>query len=148
MSGNKGKKSLAIISIFILGLSVIAPVIKNENEKSLLATHSTPDITIRKVKATADEKEANRKMARDYAKAGFGWTGNEYDCLLALWTTESRFDHLAKNQRGSSAYGIAQRIGETSDDPALQILAGLRYINNRYLTPCKALRHHDQFGWY
>jgi hypothetical protein len=97
-----------------------------------------PDGVIENRKATKDEKDRNRKLAKDYASAGFGWQGKEWECLLALWTRESRFDNYAKNQRGSSAYGIAQLLREKDSRPEYQILRGLKYIDKRYNTPCRA----------
>ncbi len=99
-----------------------------------------PNGVIENRKATQDEKNYNRKIAKAYAQAGFGWSGRESECLLALWTSESRFDNYAKNQRGSSAYGIAQLLGEKDSRAEYQILRGLKYISKRYGTPCKAHR--------
>ena len=98
-----------------------------------------PDGVIENRKATQDEKNYNKKLAKDYASAGFGWQGREWECLLSLWTGESRFDHYAQ-ARTSSARGIAQLLGEQSNDPALQILRGLKYISKRYDTPCRAYK--------
>ena len=100
------------------------------------------------IKATMEEKAANKVMAKTYAKAGWGWKGEQAKCLIKLWTLESRFDHLAKNSRGSSAYGIAQLLKEKSKEPAVQILRGLRYIEHRYDNPCRAYRAHLHKGWY
>jgi len=97
-----------------------------------------PDGVISNRKATKDEKDRNRKLAQDYAQVGFGWQGREWECLLTLWTRESRFDNYATNQRGSSAYGIAQLLGEKDSRSEYQILRGLKYISKRYGTPCKA----------
>jgi hypothetical protein len=97
-----------------------------------------PDGVISNRKATQDEKNHNKKLAKNYAQAGWGWGGREWECLLSLWTSESRFDNYAKNQRGSSAYGIAQLLGETDSRPEYQVLRGLKYISKRYQTPCKA----------
>jgi hypothetical protein len=99
-----------------------------------------PDGVIENRKATQDEKNHNRKIAKAYAQAGFGWQGREWTCLKSLWTSESRFDNYAKNQRGSSAYGIAQLLGEKDSRAEYQILRGLKYISKRYGTPCKAHR--------
>jgi hypothetical protein len=99
-----------------------------------------PDGVIENRKATQDEKNYNRKIAKAYAQAGFGWQGREWTCLKSLWTSESRFDNYAKNQRGSSAYGIAQLLGEKDSRAEYQILRGLKYISKRYGTPCKAHR--------
>jgi hypothetical protein len=99
-----------------------------------------PDGVIENRKATQDEKNHNRKIAKAYASAGFGWQGREWTCLESLWTSESRFDNYAKNQRGSSAYGIAQLLGEKDNRAEYQVLRGLKYISKRYGTPCKAHR--------
>jgi hypothetical protein len=105
-------------------------------------THLDPSkpTEINRTKATWEEKGENRKLAKKYAWVAFGWRGREWECLHFLWTRESRFDHLASNQQGSSAFGIAQLLGERSREPAVQILRGLRYIDKRYGTPCKAKR--------
>ncbi len=100
-----------------------------------------------RTKATMGEKRENRQTAIKFSKA-LGYSPRERACLVTLWTRESRFDHLAKNQRGSSAYGIAQLLRERSGDPELQILHGLRYLEHRYRgSACRALRHHAK-GWY
>jgi hypothetical protein len=99
-------------------------------------------------KATMEQKAANKAMAMRYAKAGYDWDLRQRQCIYKLFTKESRFDHLAKNQQGSSAFGIAQMLKETSKDPAIQILKAYKYIKHRYNTPCRALRHHDVRNWY
>lgn len=100
-----------------------------------------------RTKATMEEKKANKIMAMRYAQVGWGWDKTQRGCVYKIFMKESRFDHLAKNQQGSSAYGIAQMLGEKSKDPAVQILRAYRYIEHRYGTPCKAWLHHSR-GWY
>jgi hypothetical protein len=119
---------LATLSLLVVGQDKLFPP----------PVGKIPDGVISHRKATQDEKNYNRKIAKDYASAGFGWSGRESECLLALWTSESRFDNYAKNQRGSSAYGIAQLLGEKDSRAEYQILRGLKYISKRYQTPCKA----------
>jgi len=85
-----------------------------------------PDGVIEHRKATQDEKNYNRKIAKDYASAGFGWKGREWECLLSLWTRESRFDNL----------------------PEYQILRGLKYISKRHQTPCKAYNFFLKHNYY
>ena len=99
-------------------------------------------------KATMQQKYANKVMAMQYAKAGYDWDLRQRQCIYKLFTKESRFDHLAKNQQGSSAYGIAQMLHETSKDPAIQILKAYKYIKHRYSTPCRAWSHHVTRNWY
>jgi len=75
------------------------------------------DLVIKQRHATWDEKKENKRIAKLYAYSGWGWRGREWLCLHDLWSGESRFDHLAKNQQGSSAFGIAQLLGETDRRP-------------------------------
>ena len=107
-----------------------------------------PDGVIENRKATTDEKKHNRKIAQDYASVGYGWQGREWKCLESLWTSESRFDHYAKNQQGSSAFGIAQLLGEKDRRPEYQILRGLKYISKRYNTPCRAHKFFLKHNYY
>jgi hypothetical protein len=107
-----------------------------------------PNGVIENRKATKDEKDRNRKLAKDYASAGFGWKGREWVCLESLWTRESRFDNYAKNQRGSSAYGIAQLLGEKDSRSEYQILRGLKYISKRYDSPCRAYKFFLRKNYY
>ena len=101
-----------------------------------------------RTKATMEEKRANKILAMRYAQAGWGWDLRQRQCIYKLFTKESRFDHLAKNQQGSSAFGIAQMLKETSKDPAIQLLKAYKYIEHRYTTPCKAWSHSQRRGWY
>ena len=111
-----------------------------------------PQIVAR-TKATMEEKRENRQTAREYSKA-LGYTPRQVECLITLWTRESRFDHLGRprdisGKPISSAYGIAQLLRERSSRPELQILHGIRYIEHRYRgDSCSALRHSDRRGWY
>jgi len=100
-----------------------------------------------RTKATWEQKNENRELAKQYAWVAFGWRGREWLCLHDLWTRESRFDHYAQNPT-SSAFGIAQLLGERSRKPSLQILRGLRYIDERYGSPCKAYRFALRKGHY
>ena len=69
-------------------------------------------------------------------------------CLINLWNRESRFNPSAYNRR-SGAGGIPQIIGLNPEiGTEVQIRRGFMYINARYKTPCRALRHHDRHGWY
>jgi hypothetical protein len=106
-----------------------------------------PNGVIENRKATNEEKQHNKKLAQDYASAGFGWQGREWECLLSLWTGESRFDHYAKNPR-SSAFGIAQLLGEKDRRPEYQILRGLKYVSKRYDTPCRAYKFFLKRNYY
>ncbi|MGA0877478.1 MAG: hypothetical protein ACO3QZ_06260 [Candidatus Nanopelagicaceae bacterium] len=101
------------------------------------------DLVIVAKKASWSEKRENKRIAKAYAQAGWGWRGREWLCLHDLWTRESRFDHLAQNPK-SSAFGIPQLIGLKDKRPRIQILRGLRYIEHRYGTPCRAKAFWDK----
>jgi len=137
-------KLRAIAGIGIVTLALVVPI------------HKTIDVEVKiihptieaRTKATWAEKQANKVLAMRYAKAGWGWDRTQRRCAYALFMKESRFDHLAKNQQGSSAYGIGQVLKEKSSDPAIQILHAYKYIEHRYSTPCRAWSHHKHRNWY
>jgi hypothetical protein len=122
----------------LISLATLSLVVFAEGKLSTPIVKQIPNGVIENRKATQDEKNRNRKLAKDYAAAGWGWSGREWACLESLWTRESRFDNYAKNQRGSSAYGIAQLLREKDSRAEFQILRGLKYIDKRYSSPCKA----------
>lgn len=101
-----------------------------------------------RTQATMAEKKANKALAKKYAWVGYGWKDMEWRCLDYIFTKESRYDHLAKNRQGSSAYGIGQLLKETSKDPAIQILHTYKYITKRYKTPCRAMKYHLRHNHY
>lgn len=90
------------------------------------------------------------------AAAQRGWTGNDWDCLVKLWTRESSWLWYTENA-SSGAYGIPQSLpadkmaafgANYRDDAAVQIDWGLWYIAQRYGSPSKAWQHSEQVGWY
>lgn len=101
-----------------------------------------------RTQATMAEKKANKALAKRYAWVGYGWKDMEWRCLDYIFTKESRYDHLAKNRQGSSAYGIGQLLKETSKEPAIQILHTYKYITKRYQTPCRAMKFHLRHNHY
>jgi hypothetical protein len=81
----------------------------------------------------------------ELAKRGEGFS--DFKCLEALWQKESGWNHLADNPT-SSAFGIAQRLGETSKSPRKQIHLGVKYVFHRYNGSCHALAHFSRHFWY
>lgn len=89
------------------------------------------------------------------------WSMQEWSCLRYIWTKESHFNPKALN-KSSGAYGIAQFMPSTwgnykvtkTQDAALQIKYGLRYIEKRYGSTnepngaCNAQRFWVKNGWY
>ncbi len=85
-----------------------------------------------------------------------GWSGSEFDCLVALWNRESHWNVYAHNTT-SGAYGIPQALpgskmasvgADWATNPKTQIVWGLGYIQARYQTPCGAWGHSERKGWY
>ena len=71
----------------------------------------------------------------------------EFQCFNKIITKESRWSYVARN---GSHYGLGQmRSKHYRDlDPFRQIDASLRYITNRYKTPCKAWAFHQERNYY
>lgn len=133
------------IAVAVLTALIIFIPVGNDVGVNVDLTFKHP-VTI-PTKASMEQKKANKIMAMKFAKAGYGWDLRQRKCIYKLFTKESRFDNYAKNQAGSSAFGIGQLMNETSTDPAIQILNAYRYIKHRYDTPCRAWAHHSK-GWY
>jgi hypothetical protein len=71
----------------------------------------------------------------------------EFQCFNKIITKESRWSYTARN---GSHYGLGQMRSKHYGtlDPFRQIDASLRYITNRYQTPCKAWAFHQDRGYY
>jgi hypothetical protein len=71
----------------------------------------------------------------------------EFQCFNRIITKESRWSYRAKN---GSHFGLGQmRSKHYRDlDPFRQIDASLRYITNRYQTPCNAWAFHQERNYY
>ena len=86
---------------------------------------------------------------------------DEFKCFDELMHRESswrtRKDPQFADNPKSSAYGIPQALPghkmksagtDWRTNPVTQIRWAISYIEERYETPCKALKHHDRKGWY
>jgi hypothetical protein len=102
------------------------------------------------------------EMARTYAKSvlvHYGWK-TQWGCLNKLWTNESNFRpdainhtpvYLMINGKWVKFYagGIPQRIGlNPKSNIPTQVKVGLNYIEQRYSSPCQALRFWNKNFWY
>jgi hypothetical protein len=85
-------------------------------------------------------------VARSIMETDYSWGADQYGCLNRLWTKESHWNYKAHNYR-SGAHGIPQALpaikmevvgSDWRTNPVTQIRWGLRYIDIRYETPCKA----------
>jgi hypothetical protein len=95
-------------------------------------------------------------VARTIMADEYSWGDDQYSCLNRLWTRESHWNYQAHNYR-SGAHGIAQALpaskmevisSDWRTNPVTQIRWGLRYIETRYSTPCKALAKFKHSRYY
>lgn len=105
------------------------------------------------------KKAAHRKhpkpkaIAHALVERKYGWSHRQWTCLHRLWARESGWRVKADNP-WSSAYGIPQalpghKMGKGWRTSAkTQIRWGLRYIDGRYDTPCRANYTQLSRGWY
>jgi soluble lytic murein transglycosylase-like protein len=116
-----------------------------------LAAAAATTVKKRKLTRKAKNKSIARPMVRSH-----GWSTAQFRCLARLWTKESNWNHRAHN-RYSGAYGIPQALpgrkmaGAGKDwrtNPKTQIKWGLRYIKQRYGSPCGAWAHFKSHRWY
>ena len=125
-------------------------VIKKDGD--LNQSVAAPISEMAKVAAMARQVELARKptgakyVARTIMASEYSWGDDQYSCLNRLWTKESHWNYKAHNYR-SGAHGIAQALPASKmevigtdwrTNPVTQIRWGLRYIDIRYETPCKA----------
>ncbi len=97
-----------------------------------------------------------REIARQILKNKFGYGSSQFDCFDNIIMRESRWDINATNP-SSGAYGIPQALpgskmaSEGSDwrtNPATQITWGIKYMEDRYGSPCAAWSFKSAKGWY
>lgn len=119
---------------------------------SSTATCSAGDQDGEKASVEEAKRIAKRKMK------DMGWDdGSQFECLDTIFTEESGWRWDATNP-DSGAYGASPsrcrrrrwprpaRIGGTN--AATQIDWGLKYIHDRYGTPCAAYAERRAKGWY
>jgi hypothetical protein len=83
------------------------------------------------------------------------WGEAEWEAFNLVILKESNWNPKAQNPK-SSAYGLGQFLNSTwqgvgcekTDDPYVQIDCTIKYIEQRYGTPRKALDFHLKNNWY
>lgn len=112
-------------------------------------------IAIRQVEL-AREPHGAKLVAKALIAEKYQWGEEQYSCLNKLWTKESHWNYKARN-KVSGAHGIAQALPATKmevvgtdwrTNPVTQISWGLKYINERYDSPCKAWSKFKRSRWY
>jgi len=97
-----------------------------------------------------------RQVGKVMMAEKYGWGESQFTCLDNLWTRESHWNYRSSN-RSSGAHGIPQALPATKmevigtdwrTNPVTQISWGLRYIDIRYDTPCKAYAKFKRSNYY
>jgi hypothetical protein len=97
-----------------------------------------------------------REIARQILKNKFGYGSSQFDCFNNIIVRESMWRVNATNP-SSGAYGIPQALpgskmaSEGSDwrtNPATQIIWAIKYMEDRYGSPCSAWSFKSAHGWY
>jgi hypothetical protein len=119
------------------------------------STMALLSIAIRQVEL-AREPHGAKLVAKAIIAEKYQWGEAQYACLNKLWTKESHWNYKARN-KVSGAHGIAQALPATKmeivgtdwrTNPVTQITWGLKYINERYESPCKAWSKFKRSRWY
>lgn len=104
----------------------------------------------------ARQADGAREVAKSLINSNYQWSDKQFSCLNQLWTKESHWNYKARNKT-SGAHGIAQALPATKmeivgtdwrTNPVTQITWGLKYIQERYETPCKAWSKFKRSRWY
>lgn len=104
----------------------------------------------------ARQPDGAREIAKNLTTNTYQWSDAQFACLDQLWTKESHWNYKARN-KNSGAHGIAQALPATKmevvgtdwrTNPVTQITWGLKYISERYETPCKAWSKFKRSRWY
>ena len=97
-----------------------------------------------------------KRVARLIMAEEYGWGDYQFECINSLWTRESHWNYKAHNY-SSGAHGIPQALpavkmeiisSDWRTNPVTQIRWGLRYIDIRYISPCKAWSKFKQSNYY
>jgi hypothetical protein len=97
-----------------------------------------------------------KEIARQILKNKFGYGSSQFDCFNSIIMRESMWRVNATNP-SSGAYGIPQALpgskmaSEGSDwrtNPGTQIIWGIKYMEDRYGSPCSAWGFKSAYGWY
>lgn len=139
-------------------------VIDNTSTNKTTITTTIPITTTKKTtkkavkttkkKTTLKVQTASKQTYIDYAKSYGNFDDKQLSCLIELWNHESGWNPNSVN-KSSGACGIPQALPckkiknvEGSNDWKAQIRWGIKYINYRYKTPCKAWEHFKSKRWY
>ena len=131
----------------VLDLSEGAPLYSQfDFAQSLFASEMALVASVTQQVEMARTPVGAKVVARQIMLSEYNWGSYQFECLNRLWTKESHWNYQAHNYK-SGAHGIAQALpanrmeiisSDWRKNPVTQMRWGLRYIEIRYETPCKA----------
>ena len=138
-------------------LSEGAPLFSQlDSPHSLFASEMALVASVTRQVEIARNPKGAKYVARQIMKSEYNWGRYQFTCLDNLWTKESNWNYRARNPR-SGAHGIPQalpanRMDIISSDwrknPVTQMRWGLRYIEIRYESPCRAWSKFKRSNYY
>lgn len=134
-----------------------APVTSRSADRRAADPAKAAALSVASGPAMAEKVELSSGDPRDIARAllpQYGFSSGEFECLDALWVSESDWRVDADNPT-SSAYGIPQALTSMHElpadymtNPVSQIEWGLGYIRDTYGSPCSAWSFKQGNNWY
>ena len=141
----------------VLDLSEGAPLYSQfDFAQSLFASEMALVASVTQQVEMARTPVGAKVVASQIMKSEYNWGSYQFECLNRLWTKESHWNYKAHNYR-SGAHGIPQTLPANRMDiistdwrknPVTQMRWGLRYIDIRYETPCKAWAKFKRSNYY
>lgn len=141
----------------VLDLSEGAPLYSQfDFAQSLFASEMALVASVTQQVEMARTPVGAKVVASQIMKSEYNWGSYQFECLNRLWTKESHWNYKAHNYR-SGAHGIPQALPANRMDiistdwrknPVTQMRWGLRYIEIRYETPCKAWAKFKRSNYY
>jgi len=141
----------------VLDLSEGAPLYSQfDFAQSLFASEMALVASVTQQVEMARTPVGAKVVARQIMLSEYNWGSYQFECLNRLWTKESHWNYKAHNYR-SGAHGIPQALPANKmeiistdwrKNPVTQMRWGLRYIEIRYETPCKAWAKFKRSNYY
>ena len=145
------------IRVSVTDLSEGAPLYSQfDFAQSLFASEMALVASVSQQVEMARTPDGAKVVARQIMLSEYNWGSYQFECLNRLWTKESHWNYKAHNYK-SGAHGIPQALPANKmeiistdwrKNPVTQMRWGLRYIEIRYETPCKAWAKFKRSNYY
>ena len=141
----------------LVDLSEGAPLFAQlDFSRSLFASEMALVASVTRQVEIARTPNGAKYVARQIMQTEYNWGKTQFACLNNLWTKESNWNYKARNPR-SGAHGIPQALpanrmeiisSDWRKNPVTQMRWGLRYIEIRYESPCRAWSKFKRSNYY